>query len=143
MARHISPGSRAGRPTIADSAPTRRRPALMLSSSMPSRHTSTPAPRSSPSTMRGRRRRTMFEHIVVPLDGSPLAESVLSSALALADATGAAVTLLQVVPPSREMLDYNLRYDATSEAEALERAGDALDERAKSLNTRGRCVRSY
>lgn len=85
----------------------------------------------------------MFDHIIVPLDGSPLAESALPDALALADATGASVTLLQVVPPSHQMLDYNLRYDAAAESEQLDRAGDALEVRARSLSSPGRCVRSY
>lgn len=37
--------------------------------------------------------------ILVPLDGSPLAESALPEALALARALGAEVVLLQVLPP--------------------------------------------
>ncbi|MEA3398056.1 MAG: universal stress protein [Chloroflexota bacterium] len=38
----------------------------------------------------------MFDHILVPLDGSPLAECVLPHTVALARAFGARVTLLQV-----------------------------------------------
>lgn len=40
---------------------------------------------------------TSFRHILVPLDGSPLAESVLLPAADLARATGARVTLLSVL----------------------------------------------
>jgi len=39
----------------------------------------------------------MFEHILIPLDGSRLAESVLPHAVALAQAFGARVTLLQAL----------------------------------------------
>ena len=39
----------------------------------------------------------MFEHLLIPLDGSPLAECVLPHGLAVARANGARVTLLQVV----------------------------------------------
>lgn len=41
----------------------------------------------------------MFNHILVPLDGSPLCEYVLPHAVALAQALGARVTLLQVLEP--------------------------------------------
>ena len=39
----------------------------------------------------------MFEHLLIPLDGSSLAECVLPHGLAMAQALGARVTLLQVV----------------------------------------------
>jgi nucleotide-binding universal stress UspA family protein len=39
----------------------------------------------------------MFEHILIPLDGSPLAECVLPHAVALAQAFGSRVTLLQAL----------------------------------------------
>src|SRR5262249_22151275 len=39
------------------------------------------------------------KHVLVPLDGSPLAEQILGPAAELARLTGAAVTLLRVVPP--------------------------------------------
>jgi nucleotide-binding universal stress UspA family protein len=39
----------------------------------------------------------MFTHLLVPLDGSPLAESVLPTAAALADKLGSEVTLLHVI----------------------------------------------
>ena len=38
----------------------------------------------------------MFQHILVPLDGSPLAEAALGPALALADKFGSEITLLRV-----------------------------------------------
>jgi nucleotide-binding universal stress UspA family protein len=42
---------------------------------------------------------THFKHILVPLDGSKLAESALPDAFALARLSQAQVTLLQVLPP--------------------------------------------
>jgi nucleotide-binding universal stress UspA family protein len=39
----------------------------------------------------------MFKHLLVPLDGSQLAESVLPSVVYLSRATGATVTLLHVI----------------------------------------------
>lgn len=77
----------------------------------------------------------MFAHILVPLDGSPLAQSALPYALALASATDAAVTLLSVVPPAQPINDYYIPYDAAEEAEGLARAGDALDALARSLRS--------
>jgi len=41
----------------------------------------------------------MYHHIMVPLDGSPLAEQALPHALALARAFDAALELVAVVPP--------------------------------------------
>jgi len=76
----------------------------------------------------------MFEHVLVPLDGSPLAESVLPHALEMARAFTAKTTLLQVVEqgpaaqtsPAVDPLDWHLR---KAEAEAylhdvVERIGE-------------------
>lgn len=41
----------------------------------------------------------MFDHVLLPLDGSPLAECVLPHAVALAQAFGARITLLRVLAP--------------------------------------------
>ncbi len=43
-----------------------------------------------------------FRRMLVPLDGSPLAEQSLDAAIALASLDGATVTLLRVVPPANE-----------------------------------------
>lgn len=67
--------------------------------------------------------KTMFEHMLVPLDGSPLAECVLPHTVALAQAFGSRVTLLQVLERrptyhrarSVDPLGWNLR---KAEAEA-------------------------
>ncbi len=44
----------------------------------------------------------MFEYkkILVPLDGSELAERALEPAMQIAEATGAQLVLLRIVPPS-------------------------------------------
>ena len=39
----------------------------------------------------------MFKHLLVPLDGSPLAEAALPAAAYLAQKLGASVTLLHVI----------------------------------------------
>ena len=77
---------------------------------------------------RAARSRAMFTHILVPLDGSPLAQSALPSALALASATDASITLLSVVPPAQMFPDYYIPYNAAMEAAQLAAAGNALEE---------------
>ena len=42
---------------------------------------------------------TLYHHILVPLDGSELAETALATAFQLAEGTGSQVTLLRVVEP--------------------------------------------
>lgn len=44
----------------------------------------------------------MFQHLLIPLDGSPQAEAALPYALSLAEHCGAQLTLLQVVASSVE-----------------------------------------
>jgi nucleotide-binding universal stress UspA family protein len=51
------------------------------------------------SAKRVRKYKPMTRHILVPLDGSSLAEAVLPCAAALARATSSALTLLRAVPP--------------------------------------------
>jgi nucleotide-binding universal stress UspA family protein len=85
----------------------------------------------------------MFSGIIVPLDGSPLAESALPYALALGDAIDVPITLLHTVPLPQLSLDYQLRYDATEEAALLARATDILDLRAQSLRVGSRRVETY
>jgi len=82
----------------------------------------------------------MFTRVIVPLDGSPLAQSALPYALALADAAGIPMTLLQVVAPLATTLDFDWQYDASLEATALARAYDALVPLTQSLHTAGRRV---
>jgi nucleotide-binding universal stress UspA family protein len=46
---------------------------------------------------------SILNHIVIPLDGSRLAEAAIPSAIALGELTGAGYTLLQVLPPTSEL----------------------------------------
>jgi nucleotide-binding universal stress UspA family protein len=50
---------------------------------------------------------TRFKHILVPLDGSKLAESALPDAFALAQLSQTQVTLLQVLPPIEHVITVN------------------------------------
>jgi nucleotide-binding universal stress UspA family protein len=85
---------------------------------------------------------TRVRHILVPLDGSALAESVLGPASELARATGARMTIAQVVPR-----------DALGEASAVSGAGwvDAsvaeatryLEDTAKTLREEGLTVATH
>src|SRR3989442_526367 len=52
------------------------------------------------------RRNTMFQTILVPLDGSPRAKRALPVAARLAEASGGTVLLLQAVHPSNEYTAY-------------------------------------
>lgn len=51
----------------------------------------------------------LYRHILVPLDGSKLAETALKDALALAQLSGARVTFLQAVWPYVRYKEKNLR----------------------------------
>jgi nucleotide-binding universal stress UspA family protein len=48
----------------------------------------------------------MFQHILVPLDGSPLAEQALPVAARIARQSGSSISLLDAVPPIRETSPY-------------------------------------
>jgi nucleotide-binding universal stress UspA family protein len=45
-----------------------------------------------------------YKHILVPLDGSELAELALADAFSLASLNGATITLLQVIPPLEHLV---------------------------------------
>jgi nucleotide-binding universal stress UspA family protein len=79
----------------------------------------------------------MFNHILVPLDGSPLAASALPYALSLAAASDASLTLLTVVQPMQLISDTYIPYDASLEATQLAAAGAALDVTADALRHAG------
>lgn len=81
----------------------------------------------------------MFRHIVIPLDGSPRAESALPVAVRLARASGGQLTLLRVVPPSIE-LDMHTMPLATTELsleEEIARANDYLAQLVSSEILKG------
>lgn len=83
----------------------------------------------------------MFDHILVPLDGSPLAECVLPHAIAIAKAFGAQITLVHVLgqpSPSFRMsktdpLDWYLQRSAASQY--LDTVQSRLEEGHPSIQT--------
>ena len=83
----------------------------------------------------------LFEHILVPLDGSSLAADILSSASALGRCSGARVTLLRVVQPVPLMtvdVDMSFTYppfiqDDEATQHLVEEAKQQLDETSHRL----------
>jgi nucleotide-binding universal stress UspA family protein len=86
----------------------------------------------------------VFRHILIPLDGSGLAEQILEPALALGDLTQAAYTLLRVVEPlvvpgyaplaQPAQLDVQVTHTARAEGQRY------LDDLAQCLRASGRQV---
>jgi nucleotide-binding universal stress UspA family protein len=84
---------------------------------------------------------TRLRHFLVPLDGSPLAESVLGPAVDLARATGARMTLLRVLnepvllgPRIQPIMPDRLEPDRTLAVDYLERLAEDL--RKEGLDVR-------
>lgn len=79
--------------------------------------------------------------ILVPLDGSPLAEEALDPAMALARIWDAAVTLVQVVQPVLPVADPALprasAYDEGLTASCREQAQDYLDDLVEQMHEQG------
>ena len=79
--------------------------------------------------------------ILVPLDGSPLAEEALDPAMALARVWNAAVTLVQVVQPVLPVADPALprasAYDEGLTASCREQAQDYLDDLVEQMHKQG------
>jgi nucleotide-binding universal stress UspA family protein len=75
----------------------------------------------------------MFNHILVPLDGSPLCECVLSHVVTLAQILGARVTLLQVLEPVHTTADPTRSVDPLSWHMRKAQAGAYLDAIAARL----------
>jgi nucleotide-binding universal stress UspA family protein len=79
----------------------------------------------------------MYRHILIPTDGSELAEHGLAHGLALAKTLGAKVSVIFVVEPFSEMsgrfLDAVARYAELRKEEAT----SALDRAAKAANKAG------
>jgi nucleotide-binding universal stress UspA family protein len=86
----------------------------------------------------------VFRHILIPLDGSALAEQILEPALALGDLTRAAYTLLHVVEPfvlpGYAPLAQHTHLDTQLTQAALAKGQRYLDDLAQHLRTDGRQV---
>lgn len=80
----------------------------------------------------------MIDRILVPLDGSPLAECTLCHAAALASAFDAEVCLLRILPPARAG---GLSHDAVENRLERREAETYLVERAEGFRTAGTAVR--
>ncbi len=91
----------------------------------------------------------LLRHILIPLDGSPLAEQVVEPAVELGSLMEADYSLLRVVPPISplpvDVVELPLSEDAhplyerlkTLHAEEMKRAGDDLDRVRKPLAAKG------
>jgi nucleotide-binding universal stress UspA family protein len=85
----------------------------------------------------------MFSRIVVPLDGSPLAEGVLPFILQIAGPLDLEVTLVRVVPPLRPPAVEAAHHTMLEDAERrLAEAGVYVDAIADTLRARGVRVRA-
>ena len=84
----------------------------------------------------------MYEHVMVPLDGSELAECVLPHAEAIATGCRVAkVTLVRVVPPLKLYGGTESRISPEDkhrlEADSVEVAGGYMEEKARELREKG------
>src|SRR5436190_23267628 len=70
----------------------------------------------------------MYKHILLPTDGSEVAEQAAAAGIALAHAVGARVTALHVLPPDRRSA---LEAWAHSQGDYEDRLEDALLQRGK------------
>lgn len=86
----------------------------------------------------------VFRHILIPLDGSALAEQILEPALALGDLTRATYTLLHIVEPlvlpDYALLAPTVQLDPQLTQAALAKGQRYLDGLAQHLRTGGRLV---
>ncbi len=82
----------------------------------------------------------MYTKILVPLDGSKRAEKILPHVAEMARCTGAAVQLLEVVPPVYYVMDPQISYMDINLGETKYRVEEAekyLEERRQELTARG------
>lgn len=85
----------------------------------------------------------MYTKILVPLDGSKRAEKILPHVVEMARCTGAAVELLEIVPPVYYVMDPQVSYMDINLEETKYRVEEAqkyLDERGQELTARGLTV---
>ena len=79
----------------------------------------------------------MYRHILIPTDGSELAEHGVAQGLALAKSLGAKVSVIFVVEPFSEMTGRVLEAVATYAELRREQAASALDRAAKAAKEAG------
>ncbi len=84
-----------------------------------------------------------FNRILVPLDGSPISEQVLTPVTSLAHSTGSSVVLVRVVPTGgsiRRMAAHPFRRSSTQDKiriAELEEISDYLNAQAEELRSQG------
>lgn len=79
----------------------------------------------------------MYRHILIPTDGSELAERGVAQGLALAKTLGAKASIIFVLEPFSEMTGRLLEAVATYAALRKEQAATALDRAAKAAKEAG------
>src|SRR5215813_8929747 len=79
----------------------------------------------------------MYRHILIPTDGSELAEHGVAHGLALAKSLGAKVSVIFVVEPFSELTGRYLEAVATYAALRKEQAKSALDSAANAAKEAG------
>lgn len=75
----------------------------------------------------------MYKKILIPTDGSPLAETAVDQGVALAKALGASVVVLTVVEPFEVMRHYNSDDENLRLDEVMERHDRGVAEHAKRM----------
>jgi nucleotide-binding universal stress UspA family protein len=83
----------------------------------------------------------MYKQIVVPLDGSPLAEQALGHAVAQASKFGADLTLLKVLPPLPDVVFSAPSAVMAAEKMSAQLAHDYLEDVADGIREQGVEVR--
>ena len=86
----------------------------------------------------------MYKSVLVPLDGSPLAESILPQAVAVAEPASAEVTLLRIIEPLDKGVRETMGQELAGKFEevTLEEAQAYLDGVGEKLAAQGIAVRS-
>jgi len=72
-----------------------------------------------------------YKHILVPLDGSELAETALNDAVGVAEATHADITLLHVIPTIEEVLGNDTGHPIYIDQQWASKRATAVDYLAK------------
>lgn len=89
----------------------------------------------------------MFKHIVVPLDGSPIADSALKYATALAQAYDSRITLISVVTPPQivpgEWMAETADLHIQLQEKALQHTNAFMTQRRNELRQQGYEVEAY
>lgn len=68
-----------------------------------------------------------YKHILVPLDGSELAEKALDDAVSLAEASHADITLLQVIPTIEQVLGSGTGHPIYIDQQWASKKAEAID----------------